>query len=104
MTRVTQAAELRVKESDRIELVAQGLRTLDIKVEEFADGLTITGGELSSGQIDSHGDHRIAMAFAIASLRAQGVIEIIDCENVATSFPGFVESACVAGLQIDISC
>ena len=103
VTRVTQAEELRVKESDRIALAAQGLRTLGVEVEEFTDGLTITGNELTGGQIESKGDHRIAMAFTIAALRAKLSIQILDCENVATSFPGFVETARSAGLKIDVA-
>ena len=101
-TRITEAEELRVKESDRIAQVASGLRTLGVEVEEFADGLAITGGEMSGGCIDSGSDHRIAMAFTVASLRAATVIEIMDCANVATSFPGFVETACAAGLRVDV--
>ena len=103
VTRVKQAEELRVKESDRINLIAQGLRTLGIKVEEFSDGLEISGGELTGGQIESRGDHRIAMAFTIAALRAQLPIEILDCENVATSFPCFVETARSTGLIVDVA-
>ncbi len=94
------AEELRVKESDRIEAMAVGLRTLGIDVETFPDGLRIVGGKLGSGEIDSHGDHRIAMAFAVAALRARGPIVIADCANVATSFPGFVELANQAGMQL----
>ncbi len=101
-TRVSNAEELRVKESDRISQVAQGLATLNIEVEEFADGLTITGGEFSGGEIASGHDHRVAMSFAVASLRANAAIEISDCQNVATSFPGFVEMANSIGLNINV--
>lgn len=101
-TRITEAEELRVKESDRIAQVASGLRTLGVEVEEFADGLAITGGEMSGGCIDSGSDHRIAMAFTVASLRATAAIEIMDCVNVATSFPGFAETARAAGLLVDV--
>ena len=101
-TRVTQAEELRVKESDRIAQVAKGLTALGIEVEEFPDGLMIQGGEFSGGQVESGHDHRIAMSFAIASLQANANIEISDCENVATSFPGFVELAQSVGLQISV--
>ena len=101
-TRVTNAEELRVKESDRISQVAQGLSTLGIQVEEFTDGLTIVGGDMTGGLIESGHDHRIAMSFAVASLRASSTIEITDCENVATSFPGFVELANRVGLNINV--
>ena len=87
VTRFSQAQELRVKESDRITCMARGLNALGVQVEEFADGLNITGGEMSGGCVDSGGDHRIAMAFTVAALRASTDVEILDCENVATSFP-----------------
>jgi 3-phosphoshikimate 1-carboxyvinyltransferase len=83
------AAELRVKESDRIATMASGLRTLGIAVDETPDGATIHGGHLHHGRIDSHGDHRVAMAFAVAAQCASGVVRIDDVANVATSFPGF---------------
>ena len=99
-TRITQAEELRVKESDRIKQVANGLTTLGIVVEEFEDGLSIQGGDLNGGYIDSGYDHRIAMSFAIASLRANSTIEITDCDNVATSFPGFAAMAQNLGIHL----
>lgn len=83
------AAELRVKESDRIATMATGLRALGIAVDETPDGATIHGGELQAGEVESHGDHRIAMAFAVAAQRAVGEVTIGDVGNVATSFPGF---------------
>ncbi|MCY7312209.1 MAG: 3-phosphoshikimate 1-carboxyvinyltransferase, partial [Pseudoxanthomonas sp.] len=88
-TVVRGAAELRVKESDRLASMAAGLRTLGIRVDETADGATVHGGNLASGQVDSHGDHRIAMAFSIAAQRAQGPVTIRDVANVTTSFPDF---------------
>ncbi len=98
------AAELRVKESDRIQAMADGLSRLGIQAEPLADGIRIQGGPLGSATgelaIDAQGDHRIAMAFAIAGLRAQGPIEIRDCANVETSFPNFVHLAAQAGLAI----
>ena len=102
VTRITRAEELRVKESDRIEQVASGLRTLGVVVEEFEDGLSIHGGELGGGHIGSGHDHRIAMSFAIASLRAGAAIEISDCDNVATSFPGFADMAQNLGIQLSV--
>jgi 3-phosphoshikimate 1-carboxyvinyltransferase len=100
-TVVTGAAELRLKESDRLAVMAAGLSTLGIACELLPDGLSIRGGALSGGRIDSHGDHRIAMAFAIASLVASGPIEIVDVANVATSFPGFPQLARAAGLALE---
>jgi len=88
-TVVRGAAELRVKESDRLASMAAGLRTLGIRVDETADGATVYGGQLASGQVDSHGDHRVAMAFSIAAQRAAGPVTISDVANVATSFPDF---------------
>lgn len=95
------AAELRVKESDRIQVMADGLCALGVAAEATPDGMIIDGGAIDGGTIDSHGDHRIAMAFAMAALRAHGEIEIHDCANVNTSFPGFVELAANAGLAIE---
>lgn len=101
-TVVQGAEELRVKESDRIAAMAEGLRQLGVQAEPTPDGLRIAGGAYGGGRIDSHGDHRVAMAFAIAGLRAGGPITVLDCANVATSFPGFVELARSAGLRISV--
>lgn len=92
------AEELRVKESDRIHNMAVGLQNLGIVAEEQPDGITIVGGEFYGGEIDSGGDHRVAMSFAIASLVANESIQINDTENVATSFPNFVSYASKLGL------
>ena len=100
-TLVTGAEELRVKESDRIAVMATGLHALGIDAEPRPDGLRIVGGRLGGGTVDSHGDHRIAMAFAIAALKAHAPIEIRDVANVATSFPGFPALARRAGLAIE---
>ena len=99
-TVLTGAAELRVKESDRIQVMADGLGILGVAAEATPDGMIIDGGAIDGGTVDSHGDHRIAMSFAMAALRAHGEIEIHDCANVKTSFPGFVELAAQAGLHI----
>src|SRR5690606_17869901 len=93
-TVVRGAAELRVKESDRIATMAQGLRGLGVEVEETPDGAVIEGRAgrevlFDGGEVDSHGDHRIAMSFAIAAQLARGEVRIRDTANVATSFPGF---------------
>jgi len=88
-TVVRGAAELRVKESDRIATMADGLRALGVVVDESPDGATIHGGRIGAGSVRSHGDHRVAMAFAVAAQCARGDVRIADVANVATSFPGF---------------
>jgi 3-phosphoshikimate 1-carboxyvinyltransferase len=100
-TRLTGAEELRVKESDRIQVMADGLRILGVDATPTADGMVVRGGSMSGGEVESHGDHRIAMAFAIAGLRASGPITIRDCANVNTSFPTFVELARRLGLAVE---
>jgi 3-phosphoshikimate 1-carboxyvinyltransferase len=100
-TLVTGAGELRVKESDRIAVMADALTRLGAEVEVLPDGLRVRGGALHGGTIDSRGDHRVAMSCAVASLRASGPIRILDTANVATSFPGFVALARTAGLIIE---
>lgn len=99
-TVLTGAEELRVKESDRIQVMADGLIALGVDAKPTPDGIVIQGGPIGSGRVDSHGDHRIAMSFAMAALRASGPITIDDCANVNTSFPGFVQLAQKAGLTI----
>ena len=99
-TRLRGAEELRVKESDRLQAMADGLGVLGIENQLYDDGIDITGGQMGGGEIESHGDHRIAMAFAMAGLCSRAPIVIRDCANVATSFPGFVELAGAAGLQL----
>jgi 3-phosphoshikimate 1-carboxyvinyltransferase len=100
-TLVTGAAELRVKESDRIAVMARGLGELGIGHEVLPDGLRIEGGRIGGGVVDSRGDHRVAMAFAVASLRASAPIEVLDVANVATSFPGFAALGRSVGLEIE---
>lgn len=100
-TRVSGAAELRVKESDRIAGMAQGLRQLGVAIEETPDGALIHGGEIRAGMVDSLGDHRLAMSLAIAAQLASGEVRISDCANVATSFPGFVELANASGFHLE---
>ncbi len=103
-TVLTGAEELRVKESDRIQVMADGLKILGIDIEPTRDGAVIegigSGGKIGHGTVISHGDHRIAMSFAMAALRSDGEITIEDCANVNTSFPGFVELASSSGLAI----
>lgn len=107
-TVVTGAQELRVKESDRIAVMAEGLTALGVACEVLPDGIRIQGRSAAAldgpvfegGEIHSAGDHRIAMSFAVAGLRAAGPIRIRDVANVATSFPGFLTAAREAGLQV----
>lgn len=94
------AAELRVKESDRIQAMADGLDALGIRVQPTPDGIVIEGGTLGGGDIHAHGDHRIAMAFSIAALRARSPIRIHDCANVATSFPNFLTVCEQVGVHV----
>jgi 3-phosphoshikimate 1-carboxyvinyltransferase len=94
------AEELRVKESDRIQVMADGLKALGVSAEPTPDGIVIDAGDIGSGEVNSHGDHRIAMAFSVASLRAKGAIRIRDCANVATSFPDFLGLASKAGIRV----
>ncbi len=102
VTRLVGAGELRHKESDRIEAMAAGLRVLGTKVATSTDGIEIIGSVdgFSGGSIDCRGDHRVAMAFAMAALRAREPVEIIDCAAIGTSFPDFSETARRAGLNL----
>ena len=99
-TRVTGAAELRVKESDRIAVMAKGLQALGANIEETPDGAVIRNAPLIGGEADSGGDHRCAMSFAIAGLIGSDPVRILDCANVATSFPGFAELANGCGFRL----
>ena len=100
-TVISGAGELRHKESDRIGVMAAGLRALGVDIEERPDGAVIHGGTLSGGEIDSAGDHRVAMAFAVAGIAAQAPIRILDTANVATSFPEFVDQARAVGMNLE---
>jgi len=102
VTRLRGARELRVKESDRIAAMAEGLTRLGIETTVYDDGIDILGGQLRAGCVESRGDHRIAMAFTVAGLRADGEIKINDCANVATSFPNFVTLACSLGFHLSV--
>lgn len=99
-TRLSGAAELRVKESDRIQSMLDGFIATGIPAESTEDGMILEGGKFKGGVVNSHGDHRIAMAFAVAGMVSKESILIKDVENVATSFPGFVELAKKAGMNI----
>ena len=100
-TRLSGAAELRVKESDRIQAMLDGFIATGINIEGKDDGMDVEGGQFQGGTVESHGDHRIAMSFAVAGMVSKEAILINDCDNVATSFPGFVELAQKAGMNID---
>ena len=99
-TRFSGIGELRVKESDRIAAMAAGLQALGIKVEEFDDGAIVRGGRFSGGTVESFGDHRIAMLFAVAGTVAEGPVRVLDVAAVETSFPGF--ESCLCGIGGDI--
>jgi 3-phosphoshikimate 1-carboxyvinyltransferase len=101
-TRLSGAEELRVKESDRIQVMADGLQVLGVNAQPTKDGMIIQGGPIGGGIVTSHGDHRIAMSFSIAGLRAAAPITILDCENVNTSFPEFKDL--VKHLGLDLVC
>ncbi|WP_394233787.1 bifunctional prephenate dehydrogenase/3-phosphoshikimate 1-carboxyvinyltransferase [Pseudomonas anguilliseptica] len=94
------AEELRVKESDRIQVMADGLIALGVKAEPTPDGIIIEGGSIGGGEVWAHGDHRIAMSFSVAALRATAPIRIHDCANVATSFPNFLALSAQVGIRV----
>ena len=96
------AEELRVKESDRIQVMADGLQALGAQVQPTPDGIIIDGGRLAGGEVWAHGDHRIAMSFSVASLRATAPIRIHDCANVATSFPNFLALSAEVGINVAV--
>ena len=100
-TKLSGAAELRAKESDRIQSMLDGFISLGIKVKALEDGMIIEGGQYNGGVINSNDDHRIAMAFSIAGIIAKAPIIINSCKNVATSFPEFVDTAKHLGMNID---
>ena len=95
-------AELRVKESDRISAMADGLRALGIEVEESAEGAVVHGGRFGGGEVQSHGDHRVGMSLAVAATAAEGAVTVHDVAAVETSFPGF--DRCLQGIGVDITC
>jgi 3-phosphoshikimate 1-carboxyvinyltransferase len=99
-TRLSGAEELRVKESDRIQVMADGLQLLGVAAQPTADGMVIQGGAIGGGVVAAHGDHRCAMAFSIAGLRATAPITVLDCANVNTSFPEFKDLVQDLGLAL----
>jgi len=103
-TRISDAKELRVKESDRLEAIGSGLSRLKVKHELFEDGISITGGipeHNETIEIDSHGDHRIAMSFLISSLKLKNGVNVDNCKNIYTSYPNFLETMNSLGMQIN---
>ncbi len=102
-TVVTGAEELRVKESDRIQVMADGLQAIGVDATATEDGMIINGGPIAGGRVHSRDDHRIAMAFTMAGLCASAPIAIEDCANVNTSFPDFIGLASRAGVQVSIA-
>lgn len=101
-TRIRGAAELRVKESDRLDVMARGLRRLGVSLEEFQDGIDVTGGRVGGGSVDGAGDHRCAMSFAILGQVAGGALTIEGAENIDTSFPSFVRDLVTMGGEVKI--
>ncbi len=102
-TRIRGAAELRVKESDRIAVMATALQQLGVTVKEFPDGVDITGGSISGGDVDAHGDHRIAMSLAVLGLVAARPVCIHNAQAIATSYPGFTDDLNSLGAQLQWS-
>lgn len=102
-TRLTGAEELRVKESDRIAVMAEGLQAIGVDAHATQDGMIINNSQIKGGEVTSHADHRISMAFSIASLISSGDITINDCTNVNTSFPGYVELVNSLGLHVTVN-
>ena len=89
VTRIRGAAELRVKESDRLAVMATGLKTLGVQLKEYPDGIDIVGGDVTGGYVTGAGDHRCAMSFAVLGMVASSPVMIEGAEYIATSYPGF---------------
>jgi len=102
-TILTGAEELRVKESDRIQVMADGLQAIGVDATPTEDGMIIKQSAIKGGNVRSHGDHRISMAFAMAALKSKNEVVIEDCANVATSFPNFTNLCAELGLNIQVS-
>jgi 3-phosphoshikimate 1-carboxyvinyltransferase len=101
ISRLRGAEELRLKESDRLDALAEGLRALGVQVREFPDGLDIQGGPVGGGVVRARGDHRIAMAFAVLGCRATGPVSVDDGSCIATSYPGFTEALLTLGGRVE---
>jgi len=102
VTRLRGAAELRVKESDRLAVMARGLETLGVKLEEYPDGMDVSGGAIRGGQVDGAGDHRCAMSFCVLGQVAPSAVTVSGCENIDTSYPGFVDDLSSVGGSITV--
>ena len=100
VTRIRGAQELRVKESDRISVMARGLESLGVRLEEYADGIDIEGGKIRGGNVDGAGDHRCAMSFCILAQRADSSVKVDGCGNIDTSYPGFMHDLNAVGGMI----
>ncbi len=95
------ADELRLKESDRLFTMANGLRVLGVDVQDTKNGLVVRGGRIQGGNVDGHGDHRVAMAFVVAGLIADGPVQVRNCRNISTSYPSFVRDLRTLGAGIE---
>jgi 3-phosphoshikimate 1-carboxyvinyltransferase len=102
-TRLRGAAELRVKESDRLAVMARGLASLGISVTEYEDGMDVEGGTVRGGEVDGAGDHRCAMSFCILGQVAGSAVTISGCENIDTSYPGFASDLQAVGGRVSSS-
>ena len=102
VTTVSDAGELRVKESDRIAVMANGLRKLGVELQEYPDGIDISGGQVTGGRVESAGDHRCAMSFAVLGLVASGRIQIENAQYIATSYPGFTRDMRRLGADMQV--
>src|SRR5262249_45477390 len=100
-SRISGALELRVKESDRLATIADNLRALGVAVDERPDGLAVRGGGVQGGAGPTHGDHRIAMAFAVLGTLARGAITLDDSRAIQTSYPGFEDTLASLGGIVD---
>ncbi len=100
MTRIRGAGELRVKESDRIAVMATGLRKMGVNLQEYPDGMDIEGGTITGGSVNSAGDHRCAMSFALLGLRASSEVHIDAAQYIATSYPGFIDDMRAMGASM----
>lgn len=103
VTRIRGAAELRVKESDRLAVMAAGLRKMGVDLTEYPDGMDVRGGQVSGAHLESAGDHRCAMSFCVLGLIASAPVRINDAEFIATSYPGFEKHMSGLGAKLEVS-
>ena len=100
VSNINNIEELRYKESDRINSMEKGLNILGIKTESTQSSIKIYGGDFTGGIVDSHGDHRVAMAFSIAALISKKPITILNTDNISTSFPNFIDILIEIGVEL----